>query len=372
MNGEPRNSSDELLIFGALAVAPLLAWWAWSDLLVSWMFQLKLAELRGLRALGFASAYSAELAAALRGALSAPDKIDFDTFLFGLDAVGRYLRWPTSLALAGLGAWLLLFHAAARHRRRFDLAALAEAMRKPWPYAVHALRRGNLKFPLDHPTWGMAQSPVDFLHRHDLLERAGGGWRLREDRAEAALADQLGSPWSEAPPHARALAGIFALRVAALEAVSDAEAGPLKARAEAALSQLARAAADNKNGDYLPPAPRYAELIAATDSVVRSEMIRRRLAGHAYTQTALLRLLADARRGGVLPAALFNWLKGVDRPLWYALSSLGRRVPFVEALGSISHFEAERRAGGPLCPPALAAAVEGLRLEAARVPPPAP
>jgi len=370
MNGGPRSSTDDLWIAVAVVVAPLLAWWAWSDQIVAGLFRLKLAELRGLHALGFGTAASAELAAALRGALTAPDQIDFDTFLFGLEAVGIDLRGPVAVALAGLGAWLLLFHPAGRFRRRFDLAGLAEAMREPWPYAVHALRRGNRDLPLDHPVWGMALSPADFLRRHDLVECADeGGGRLREARAEAALAAQLGAPWAEAPPHARALAGVFALRIAASEAETDAAAEPPTRRASEALRRLALAAAANESGDYLPPAARYAEAIAETAAVLRSEAIRRRLAGHAYTQTALLRLLEDARQGGVLPAALFSWLKGVDRPLWYALSSLGRRVPFVEALGATSHFEAERRAGRALYPPAVEAAVEGLRREAARMPP---
>lgn len=372
MNGGPRSSTDDLWIAVAVVVAPLLAWWAWSDQIVAGLFRLKLAELRGLHALGFGTAASAELAAALRGALTAPDQIDFDTLLFGLEAVGIDLRGPVAVALAGLGAWLLLFHPAGRFRRRFDLAGLAEAMREPWPYAVHALRRGNRDLPLDHPVWGMALSPADFLRRHDLIERVeradAGGGRLREARAEAALAAQLGAPWAEAPPHARALAGVFALRIAAAEAETDAVAEPLTRHAAEALRRLALAAAAHASGDYLPPAARYAETIAETAAILRSEAIRRRLAGHAYTQTALLRLLEDARQGGVLPAALFSWLKGVDRPLWYALSSLGRRVPFVEALGATSHFEAERRAGHALYPPAVEAAVAGLRREAARLP----
>jgi len=368
MNGGPRSSTDDLWIAVAVVVAPLLAWWAWSDSIVAGLFRLKLAELRGLHALGFGTAASAELAAALRGALTAPDKIDFDTFLFGLEAVGIYLRGPVAVALAGLGAWLLLFHPAGRFRRRFDLAGLAEAMREPWPYALHALRRGNRDLPLDHPVWGMALSPAEFLRRHDLVERAEGGWRLREVRAEAALAAQLGVPWAEAPPHARALAGVFALRIAAAEAESDAAAEPPKRIAAEALRRLALAAA-NAIGDFLPPAARYAETVAETAAVLGSESIRRRLAGHAYTPTALLRLLEDARRGGVLPAALFSWLKGADRPLWYALSSLGRRAHFVEALGAIGHYEAERRAGRALYPPAVEAAVEGLRLAAARMSP---
>ena len=73
-----------------------------------------------------------------------------------------------------------------------------------------------------------------------------------------------------------------------------------------------------------------------------------------------MRLLDEARRGGVLPPALFTWLKGVDRPLWYALTSLGRRAPFVEALGACAHYAAERRMGSALSGPAVEGAVEAL------------
>jgi hypothetical protein len=57
---------------------------------------------------------------------------------------------------------------------------------------------------------------------------------------------------------------------------------------------------------------------------------------------------------------LFTWLKGVDRPLWYALTSLGRRAPFVEGLGASAHYAAERRLGRALQSPAVAGAVEAL------------
>jgi intracellular multiplication protein IcmP len=65
----------------------------------------------------------------------------------------------------------------------------------------------------------------------------------------------------------------------------------------------------------------------------------------AYTHTALMELLNKARlRGGVLAPGQVAWLKLVDRPLWYALHSLGFETegldrychpnPRVEAVGA--------------------------------------
>ena len=102
---------------------------------------------------------------------------------------------------------------------------------------------------------------------------------------------------------------------------------------------------------------------------------------HAYPHTALMELLNQARlRGGVLAPGQFAWLKLVDRPLWYALHSLGFETegfvrychpnPRVEALGARDHWAVERLAGEPVIEPNMDRAIEALRKVAAatRVP----
>jgi intracellular multiplication protein IcmP len=371
---DPRDPFDGLWMAALLMAAPLVAWWAWSEVWVTWAFQLKRVELKLLHALGLGTAQTADLSTALQSALTAPDKIAFDAFFFGLEAVGSYLSGPVAAGLVGLGIWLIGFHPAGQFRRRFDLWRLAEAMREPWPFALHALRRGHLALPLDHPVWGMALSGEAFLRRHDSViveEVDGKGWTLREESARTLLAAQLGPPWVAAeslPLHIQALAGLFALRISSFTAPSDAETQRLKNHAFALLRSLALSAANHKAGDYLPTAATYQEILRETALFLKAAPIQAVIAGHAYSHTVLLRLLAEARSGGVLPSASFNWLKGVDRPLWYALSSLGRRAPFVEALGAIAHYQAELRAGVALYPPAMEAALDGLWLEVQRLP----
>ena len=359
MEQGPRDPMDGLWIGILVILAPVAAWWWWSDAFVIGVFRLNLAELALLQWLGVHDAATTELAAALRGALTAPDRIHFDAFFFGLEQVGLLLRVPLAVGLAGLGAWLLLGHPAGRFRRHFDLHSLAEAMKDHWPFALHALRRGNLKMPLDHPVWGIAMSSEAFLRHHDLLEVTEIGSSVREARAKAVFAAQLGPLWGEAPLHARALAGLLALRVVALTAPT-AEADQLKRRAQAWWVTLARAAADHKAGDYLPPAAVFRQIQRETEAMLEAKAVAALMDDHAYTATVLLRLLAEAREGGVLPPALLSWLKGMDRPLWYALNSLGRRMPFVEAAGAIAHYHAERAAGGALPTPHIHGAMDGL------------
>jgi intracellular multiplication protein IcmP len=93
---------------------------------------------------------------------------------------------------------------------------------------------------------------------------------------------------------------------------------------------------------------------------------------HGWTQTALMALLNQARlAAGVLAPAQFAWLKLVDRPLWYALHSLGFEAdgvgrylhpnPRVEAAGARDHWEAERIVGLALVEPSVDRAVDALR-----------
>jgi len=63
--------------------------------------------------------------------------------------------------------------------------------------------------------------------------------------------------------------------------------------------------------------------------------------GHRYESTVLMALLLAARRFGVVPCMAFAGLRKVDRSLWYAIESTGRRLPFYEGAGIIAQYEYE-------------------------------
>lgn len=96
------------------------------------------------------------------------------------------------------------------------------------------------------------------------------------------------------------------------------------------------------------------------------QVLKRLSAKHAYSETVLMALLAEARRTGVVSAAEFNWLKAVDRPLFYALATLGRPSHLVEGAGAACHHEAEVLLGKALEAPFVAPAVHGVRKLIAR------
>jgi intracellular multiplication protein IcmP len=191
--------------------------------------------------------------------------------------------------------------------------------------------------------------------------------------ARQALIRQLGPRWRgprEASPQISTLFAVFALHLA-------------ERRAEA-LRLLGDLSAGIANRDQdKPEGPDTAlclseAAVAAADAVLRdSDLVTPALAianRHAYAHTALMQLLNEARlRSGVLAPGQFAWLKLVDRPLWYALQSLGfegvgrylHPNPRVEGAGACDHWAVERIAGTPVIEPSLDRAIAALGVTAA-------
>ena len=173
-----------------------------------------------------------------------------------------------------------------------------------------------------------------------------------------------------AAPHVRCLFASFALHAA-------------RRRREAAalLGYLALSLPDGRNEGpsgpetslaFSPQAVAWAEIILSDADVCApcADVAAR----HGHTAPAMMAVLSHARaQAGVLAPAQFAFLKLVDRPLWYALHSLGfpggqnraeQPNPRIEALGARDHWAAECEAGGPLPQPPLDRAVALLRSKA--------
>ena len=166
-----------------------------------------------------------------------------------------------------------------------------------------------------------------------------------------------------AAPHVRCLFAGFALHAA-------------RHREDAArfLGELAEALPRTK-GHAIPELPDA--LVAQADLILRDPALAgpcAEVAGcHAFQSTAMLGVLAHARkRAGVMAPAQFNWLKLVDRGLWYALHSLGMPNLYVEARGARDHYAAECLIGEPIHAPSIDRAALGLQAEAVAMNPSPP
>ena len=177
------------------------------------------------------------------------------------------------------------------------------------------------KLRLTPPAEG-APLPADYaLTAEEWIERFGCDAKGEFDQARArrALAAQLGARWNgpgNASPAAQLLFVAFALHLAE--------------RREEAIELLgaASAALASSDGPPVEPLVLAGAAVAYASKLLRDpeafSEAREVTACHAYTAPALMSLLNVARRRhGVLAPAQFAWLKLLDRPLWYALHSLG-------------------------------------------------
>jgi hypothetical protein len=260
-----------------------------------------------------------------------------------LAEIGRATAPYAAVSCLGLAAFA--YFRKRECRNRYDLAALKEVAAGHWPTS-------NLGTSFDpdryDDNWAPSKSVAAFFDANRL--------RVGDEATTVALVKQLGERWhyaNRAPLHVQCLAVVFALH-----------ADPSRRKeSDAVKNNIAATFANGAEKDERDAA--IHELLAP--HLMDQDVLRwcdKTAVGHAYVATVLMAMLSATRtEGGVLGAAEFLWLKGVDRPLWYALNNVGRRLVFVEGAGAVAHFEAECHAGIPLTIPHVEAAEDSVRKE---------
>jgi intracellular multiplication protein IcmP len=284
--------------------------------------------------------------------------------------VGLYVRIPAAALIAALALLCLIRNAPSRFSTVHSLDSLMRVQSDVFP-TIAAFVGRDLRPTLIAE--GVPRPLDAALHAREWVDRYARreDGNFDEDGARHELIQQLGPMWrgaDKAPALVRCLLAAFALHAAREREAS--------ARLLGDLSQaLAPTKQEGPGGpDALLPVPPH--IVTAADAVLRRPEFRRYLAvadGHAYTAPALMTVLCKARsRGGILAPAQFNFVKLVDRRLWYALHSLGFPAeegaeesampnPRVEAAGVRDHWASECMEGRPLFVPAVEHAVLVIR-----------
>ena len=292
-------------------------------------------------------------------------------------AIGAAWRLPACILILILGATCARWAAPSRFKRRFDLDGLAAEQARTFRSPLAYL---GLKLRLTPPSLGTPR-PADYaLTPDEWIERFAADPSDRAapfdfDAARRALVRQLGPQWNgsqHASPHVQVLFTAFALHLN--ERREDA--ASLLATVSAALADAPSNAGEGPVDPITIPADVLAQvrLLGGDPDIAPAREITAR---HAYTAPALMSLLNAARTShGVLAPAQFAWLKLVDRPLWYALHSLGFETdgvgrylhpnPRAEAAGARDHWAAECALSTPLLEPSVTRALSVLERHAAR------
>jgi len=217
-------------------------------------------------------------------------------------------------------------HPLSITRRKIDIHTLPKIMSTFSPAIIPALQYGDPKTQLlnvDPPEHRSAMTPDEFAISHKLVI----GQRLDHERARQAFDAQLGTPlFSESSfsAHERALVAIIGLQV-----FCDDRAAALELRDTLNRSCGKRQREHGNKRGY----PQLSLAEKAFRQVIGTPQAKAWIRRHSTTRTALSALHAQDLR---LPAGQFRWLKGIDRTLWYVLSSSDRSKCFVEGAGVVT------------------------------------
>lgn len=251
--------------------------------------------------------------------------LDWSQFIAVMNRTAGILLAPLVIVVVW-GGIAVRNHPMNHTRRHISIHTLPHIMARFSPSIIPALCYGDPKTQLlncDPPEHRSAQAPEEFALEHQLIV----GERLDRKRAREVFSRQLGTPLTgmdSFSPAEKALFAVFGLQVF----LDDRRA------AETLLDSLNRSCLLKSRRDGGRRG--YPVLSVATRAFARvskTPEARQWIARYSTTRTALSALHAQQLR---LPGARFRWLKGIDRTLWYALTSSDRSKVFVEGAGVIA------------------------------------
>lgn len=169
------------------------------------------------------------------------------------------------------------------------------------------------------------------------------------DREKAAIvySEQLGPAWTSSDDLPPFIKGLYAALIAF--ACTDNENTDYATDKEKSMDLLKQF-----NKSWQPPGKKNAAYmnVKGVNKIIKeyesTESIQDVLNSHAFVSTVFSSLLEKAREKGKLGTALFQWLKVVDRHLWYALNQEGGACAWSEAAGCRGHKLSESSAKGAI------------------------
>lgn len=264
--------------------------------------------------------------------------------------IGIWFTVPSTIILGGMAYYLYFHDATSRFVKEHSMKSLQACAVKEWPQITPVTREDLVKAPLDKGPWAMAQLPLDFSKKYNLLhvgkDKEGKKvWKIDRVKAHRQFVLQVGGLYKgvEALPiHIKAIVVVLVLR-----------ANHKRSEANEFIYQIAASAAGGRL-DFSGVEEKIQQL--KDDSIIKFLDSK-----HAYVTTWMATLLELARTEGVMATAEILWLKPLDRRMWYVLNTIGRQVPFVEAAGPFAHWLAERKLNRPLRIPMVDTAVDALQ-----------
>lgn len=359
-----QNATDQtsnffwMLVLITLAILGL--WWLKREWIVTPILYVRYYELLALQhgqalwnhlaALLHLPQISVASVVALKKAITQvePHRLKWGEFALINNWVGKHTRWVITPLLFILAAITYFKFGGRRFVRTYSMQSLRDIEAQNWPQITPILSLDLVKEDIEKGPWSMAQLPVDFCKKHQMIspttKNERNVWQLDKGIAHRVLTSQVGPLWTsplDLPIHIKALLVIFIAR-------ADRD----RQLANHLLAQISRSAAGGKLD--------FSGVEEALQKCANNRIIQWLSGHHAYVYTFMASLIEIARTNGVLASAEFLWLKPVDRRLWFVLNSVGRQTAVVEVAGAYSHWKTEKKLGRALRTPMIDEAVNAL------------
>lgn len=344
-------------LWGAVAfvIAVLVVWFVFKDFIVSGILTLKFWELEFIRLF---TADVDPLMPIINYYRENPHHISYPLMKDLLTDAGVFFSIPVAIIMLLLAGVLYFSSFATQYRHIHNMNTLYESEKKLWPQIMPVAKEDLLKTPINEGPWAMAQNPMEFAKKHNLLrevhERGTGaklidrGMKVRaeiiRDKAEHLFVQQLGPLWESVDKlndYTKALYAAFVSR-----------ANHDRDTSRKLLDQISASSPTGKLD--------FSGVDKILEKYKDCKKAAKVVSEHAYVYTVMASMLELARTDGVLSSADFLWLKPRDRMLWYILNNVGRQTAFVEVSGVFAHWLVEKELHRKLSVPMIHEAVTGL------------
>ncbi|WP_119342945.1 type IVB secretion system coupling complex protein DotM/IcmP [Facilibium subflavum] len=326
------SDGSEITVFYAIAVVILVLWLIYFLLkpeILTVLFYLKFYELKVI-------AYFIPKYKLLSNWLvsTSLNNVDLGDVYYLCKEVGKVLRYPF-IAISIILAFLLYrFHPQSYYQNIYNMKTLAKFTGDYNPMASYVINKNLCKLDLTEGSWSMGITPLEFAKKHDLLDHQGN---LNKDKSYHVFLSQLGKKWSGL----KKLNFCYCTVIAACSAYIAGD----RVQAENFVKDIA---IKLKSGMALSKSQKNNVIQSIKTFINRyykHDKVQETIKQHAYVNTVVAALLIEARKNGIVPPALFIWIKPLDRTLWYIINNIGRKSVFIEAAAPIMHLNNEKRVG---------------------------
>ena len=290
---------------------------------------------------------------------------------------GQYLRWVFAPLLAALALLAYRTSASNRYSNFHDVNSLLNNNVKEFPCIAPVMNRNLLDEPMHQGSWRWADKPIYWIIKHQCLldennqpipldqaldvtttmplDRALydiDQAHIDKNKTNALLTHQLGPEFegfAKLPDYQKGLCAAFMAFCN-----NQTEEG------QAMLDQLSLSFEEDpnppENGEYGGDNIQIDSRGAGTmiRQYIHHQYVKNSLNMHcSWTYPLIAGLLQMGRkRGGKIAPSQFLWLRPTNRPLWYALNSLGGDgTVHIEGAGILSHHLAETMLGNTIDTP---------------------